>query len=339
MSSVTVESGSNIAFIKYWGARDLERVVPFNRSLSMTLDTCRSICSLEFRDGVVGDDEVWLAAPDGTLTAADDAFAGRVLRQLDRLRSYFDKSGQIVMATRNTFPSSAGIASSASGFSALTVAATRALGADCDGAELSRLSMLSGSGSASRSVFGGYVEWSDRDEGQVGAHQVRDESWWTLHDLIVVVDTEPKEVSSRDGHRLATTSPYFEARLRDVKGRRIRGALEAVEARDFDALGPIVEEEAIDMHLIAMSSSPPIFYWKPATLTVLDAVRRARQDGLAGWSTLDAGANVHVICEPSSSDELAVRLEALDGVVEVIRDHTGGPPQVRAGADLLAGKR
>lgn len=335
MSSVTVESGSNIAFIKYWGARDLERVVPFNASLSMTLDTCRSICSLEFREGETTADEVWLAASDGSLRRADEAFSGRVLRQLDRLRDHFGKSGRMVMATRNTFPSSAGIASSASGFSALTVAATSALGADCSGAELSRLAMLSGSGSASRSVFGGYVEWSDRDEGQAGAEPLRDESWWTLHDLIVVVDTEPKEVSSRDGHRRATSSPYFEQRLRDVRGRRMRAALRAVEERDFAALGPVIEEEAIDMHLIAMSSSPPIFYWKPATLAVLDAVRRARGDGLAGWSTLDAGANVHVLCEPQTSDALASRLEAVDGVVEVIRDRTGGPPVVRQGAELL----
>lgn len=335
MSAVTAEAGSNIAFIKYWGARDLSRVVPYNTSLSMTLDVCRSICSVEFQEGEDGPDEVWLADTSGALSAADTGFSGRVFEQLDRLRRVSGKSGRMRVATRNTFPSSAGIASSASGFTALTTAATHAMGLDATGAELSRLAMKSGSGSASRSAFGGYVEWSSSEDGQRGAQQIHDSDWWRLCDVIVVVDTEPKDVSSREGHRLATSSPYYQRRLTEVQERRLPAVRDALERRDFGMLGAVVEEEAIDMHLIAMSSAPAVFYWKPATLAVLEAVRECRAAGLEAWSTLDAGANVHVICEPEAEPAIADRLADVAGVVSVLRDHTGEAPSVRVGADLL----
>ena len=335
MSSATAEAGSNIAFIKYWGARDLERVVPYNTSLSMTLDVCRSICSIDFDEGGSGKDEVFLADTDGRLCVADEGFSRRVFNQLDRLRRATGKVGCMRMATRNTFPSSAGIASSASGFTALTTAAMHALGAPAEGAELSRLAMMSGSGSASRSAFGGYVEWAAKGEGQLGAEQVRAKDWWDLRDVIVVVDTEPKDVSSREGHTRAISSPYYERRLADVKEKRLPLARQALSERDFETLGDVIEEEAIDMHLVAMSSKPAIFYWKPATLAVLEAVRSCRADGLSAWSTLDAGANVHVICEPQSETQIADRLSSVPGVVSIIRDRTGDAPTVRSGADLL----
>ncbi len=338
MSAVTAEAGSNIAFIKYWGARDLDRVAPYNSSVSMTLSVCRSICSLEFDAGSAEPHEIFLAGADGQLERAEEGFAGRVVAQLGRLLDVAGARGRFRMATRNTFPSSAGIASSASGFSALTTAAVAALGLEPDREELSRLSLLSGSGSASRSVFGGYVEWSAYDDGSVrGAHPLHDADWWPLCDVIAVVDTEPKKVSSRQGHLLAASSPYYEQRQRDIVQKRLPRVREALEKRDFEALGETLEEEAIDMHLIAMSSRPAVFYWKPATLTVLEAVRTLRDDGVSAWSTLDAGANVHVICQPSDEPRVAERLAGVPGVVQVLRDRTGEAPQVRPSADLLEG--
>jgi len=336
--SVTAEAGSNIAFVKYWGARDLERAIPANPSISMTLDACRSVCSATFRpsdggaEGGAGADEVLLAEGD-RLVDPGAAFTRRVLAQLDRLREWAGVRGAFRIATRNTFPAAAGIASSASGFAALTVAAVHALGREVSSSELSALARRSGSGSASRSVWGGFVEWPVGDEALCAAQPIADRDHWALCDLIAVVESGPKEVSSLDGHRRAATSPYFERRLERLpdKLERVRSA---IRARDLAALGPVVEEEAIDLHLVAMSSRPPIFYWQPATLALLAVVRELRAAGVGAWATMDAGANVHVLCEPEDEPRVAERLEAEPAVERVLRDRVGGGPIWREGAEL-----
>lgn len=337
---VTAEAPSNIAFIKYWGARDLKGPVPFNRSLSMTLDACRSICSASPLGDAEDDEIVWLEEPgtggSGAAAEAPPAFVERTKGHLDRLRHWSRRTaapyaGGFRIATYNTFPTAAGIASSASGFTALTLAATACMGFDLAPRTLSSLSRSSGSGSAARSAWGGYVEWPDGDAN--AAVQILDERAWELCDLIAVVETGAKKVSSRDGHRRAESSPYFAPRLAALDGRleRVRAAL---HARDFNALGDAVEEEGIDLHLIAMSSRPPVYYWSPGTIEVLAAVRGLRSDGVAAYATMDAGANVHVICQPADAETVADRLEAQGSVHYVVRDRTGGPPVWRGGAEL-----
>ena len=359
---VTAEAPSNIAFIKYWGARDLEGggegPVPFNRSLSMTLDACRSICAATPLGEGHEDQIVWVRGSsdppppkaaserrpkadrfgDGVETAAEapPAFVERTRRHLDRLREWSRQTaapygGGFRIATGNTFPAAAGIASSASGFTALTLAVTAAMGFDLPPRTLSAVSRSSGSGSAARSAYGGYVEWPGGNGNS--AVQVLGEDDWRLCDVVAVVETGAKKVSSRDGHRLATSSPYFAPRLAALEGRldQVRAAL---ERRDFEALGQAVEEEGIDLHLIAMSSRPPVYYWSPGTIEVLAAVRGLRADGIAAYATMDAGANVHVICQPGDEPRVAERLGALGAVERVLRDRTGGPPVWRSGAEL-----
>ena len=341
---VTAEAPSNIAFIKYWGARDLEAdsdgPVPFNRSLSMTLDACRSVCSASPLGDGREDEILWLDEPSGDRPGAaaspPPAFVERTKRHLDRLRAWSRRTaapygGGFRIATYNTFPSAAGIASSASGFTALSLAAAACMGFDPAPETLSELSRSSGSGSAARSAWGGYVEWPGADSGS--AARILDERAWELRDLVAVVETGAKKVSSRDGHRRAASSPYYAPRLAalDERLERVRTAL---HGRDFEALGGAIEEEGIDLHLIAMSSRPPVYYWSPGTIEVLAAVRGLRADGVAAYSTMDAGANVHVICQPEDAPRVATRLEALDSVQYVLRDRTGGPPVWRSGAEL-----
>jgi diphosphomevalonate decarboxylase len=334
MSKTTVAAPANIAFIKYWGARDLDLALPMNSSISMTLDHCVTRCTVEILDG--GHDEIWLSEPDGGFGTPDSEFTRRVVEQLDRVRRWAGREEPFRVATRNTFPSAAGLASSASGFAALTLAAAGALGRqDAPAKEVSALARSSGSGSAARSVLGGYVEWPDPDApggtpGNTGepsyAVQLAEASHWDLRDVIAVVEIGPKVVSSRDGHRLAHTSPYYPKRL-ELLPDRLQKVRRAVETRDLDLLGPILEQEAVDLHIISMSSNPPIFYWSPGTVAVLRAVRELRQEGLAAWATLDAGANVHVICDADSEDEVAERLEDLPAVGFVIRDGVGDGPE------------
>lgn len=330
MSKATVKAPSNIAFIKYWGAKDLDRVVPTNPSISMTLSRCISHTTAELLpEGA--DDEVFLADDRGALEPAPPSFADRVVPHLDRLREWAGRRDGLRIATRNSFPASAGIASSASGFAALSLAVVRAFGESPDAATLSNLARRSGSGSASRSVLGGYVEWPapssepSADDPATHAGPLAPADHWALCDVIALIETGPKDVSSLDGHRRAPTSPYFDRRL-TLLPDRLDVVRAAIRDRDFSTLGETIEEEAIDLHLIAMSSKPPIFYWAPGTLEVLDAVRRLRSDGVPAASTMDAGANVHVICPPDSELAVVDRLSAIPAVHRVIRDRVGTGP-------------
>lgn len=329
MSKATVSAPANIAFIKYWGARDLERAIPVNPSISMTLETCVTQCTVEVLDRE-GDDEIWLAEPGGGFGSPEPAFVERVVAQLARIRTWAGRREAVRMATRNRFPSAAGLASSASGFAALTLAAARAYEKTAGENELSLLARRSGSGSAARSVYGGYVEWPARPDGseeECYAVQLADADHWELRDVIAVVEIGPKTVSSLDGHRRAQTSPFYATRQELIPGRleRVR---RAIAERDLATLGPVLEEEAIELHLIAMSSRPPIFYWSQGTVAVLRAVRELRQEGLAAWATLDAGANVHVVCDVESADDVAERLEDLPAVGFVISDGVGHGPEL-----------
>jgi diphosphomevalonate decarboxylase len=326
MTKTTISAPANIAFVKYWGARDLDRALPLNSSISMTLDRCCTQCTIEQIGG--DQDEIWLAEPQGGFSTPEPAFQRRVKQHLDRIRRWAGSEERFRVATRNNFPGAAGLASSASGFAALTLAAAGALGrSDASAAELSRLARDSGSGSAGRSVLGGYVEWpaGDGDQG-CEAVQLADADHWDLRDVIAVVEIGPKAVPSLEGHRRAATSPYLGRRL-ELLPDRLTKVRRAIAERDLDQLGPVIEEEAVDLHLIAMSSRPPIFYWAPGTVAVLRTVRELRQEGLAAWATMDAGANVHVICDADSEEDVAERLESLAVVGFVIQDSVGTGPE------------
>lgn len=323
----TVRAPSNIAFIKYWGAKDLERVVPANPSISMTLDACFTRSTVEHLPDD-GDHEIRWRGRGGAFEDAPPAFAERVRHHLDYLRDWADCGGRFRVATENSFPAAAGIASSASGFAALTLGVLAALGRDVSDAERSDLARRSGSGSAARSVLGGYVEWPKGEgEGESHAFQIAGAGHWDLRNVVALVETGPKTTSSLAGHRRAPTSPYFRERLERLP-ERLAAVREAIARRDFEHLGAVIEAEAIDLHCVAMTSEPPIFYWQPGTLAVLAEVRAMRRDGLAAYSTMDAGANVHVICLPESQDAVASRLEALAVVDGTIRDGVGEGPVV-----------
>ena len=340
----TAVAPANIAFVKYWGARDLERAIPVNPSISMTLSRCVSRTTVDLAAGEAPD-EVWLGRIDdpGGWTDPGDAFRRRVVAHLDVLRRRHGLArvgpgaGRFRVVTENSFPAAAGLASSASGFAALAVAVASVLRgggpatriSDLDRGELSSLARASGSGSAARSVLGGYVEWpapgGAPDDPR--AVQLATAAHWPLCDVVAIVETGAKQVSSLEGHRRAAGSPYFARRLEELP-RRLATVRRAIAERDFPALGAVVEEEAIDLHLVAMSSRPPVFYWAPATLAVLDAVRALRRDGVGAWSTMDAGANVHVLTTPDDEEAVAARLRSVPGVHTVIRDRVGDGPTV-----------
>lgn len=325
--SASAIAHSNIAFIKYWGNLDDERRLPLNDSLSMNLSAAQTRTAVHF-DPERGDDWVILDGETRFGPARD-----RVVAHLDRIRWRAGITMSAVVRSQNSFPMGTGIASSASGFAALTLAASHAAGLDLPEPELSALARL-GSGSACRSIPGGFVEWHAGDtDGSSYAETLAPADHWDLRDLVAVVERSHKVVGSTDGHRAAPSSPFLAARLVDVQDRlpKLRRAL---LERDFAAFGPAVEAEALSLHAVALTSRPPLLYWTDRTVRLLHQVAAWRAEGLPVYFTLDAGPNVHLLCEGPHAAALADALGQLDYVELVLHNRPAGPAHLAVKSTL-----
>jgi diphosphomevalonate decarboxylase len=309
-SRATAIAGANIAIIKYWGRASTEPLVPLNNSISMTLDDARTVTTVVFSPSQDHDTLTLNDAP------ASEAATARVSRHLDRIRARAGVETRARVVSRNSFPAAAGVASSASGFAALTVAAANALGLDLTPQELAALAREA-SGSASRSILGGWVEWVADAPDEACIRQLAPADHWDVADVIAIVSREAKPVSSLDGHTRAATSPLLQARVASL-GRSLRESRAAIARRDLALLGAIAERDALSLHAVAMTSEPGILYWQPGTLEVMHAVRSWRQEGLPAYFTLDAGPNVHILTTAEHRDAVAERARALRGVRGVL---------------------
>lgn len=326
MEKISVAAPSNIALIKYWGMSDSRQTLPNNPSLSMTLNHCVSHCTVEPLPAA-GCDEILWKPTTGALTPAQGDMRRGMENHLARLRHHLGYHTPLRIATRNNFPTGAGIASSASGFAAVALAFAQLCGKTLDDPESSLLARLSGSGSAARSVLGGFVQWPGNTTDLAGpARSIAPAAHWPLVDLIAVVDSSPKRVSSLEGHRRALSSPFYPTRL-SLLPERLLKLRQAIQQRDFKTFAEVVELEAIELHMIAMTSTPPIFYWLPATLRLLARVRRLRLEGLDVCATLDAGPNVHILCEAADREVVFAELRATPQVQEWIIDTVGDGPK------------
>jgi diphosphomevalonate decarboxylase len=322
--AATAVAHPNIAFIKYWGNRDESLRLPANDSISMNLaglETRTSVAFREKRDESTGD----------SLTinqqSIKDAGLQRVSAFIDIVRKMAGLNVRAEVISESNFPTGAGIASSAAAFAALALAASKAAGFELKEAELSRLARR-GSGSACRSIPGGFVEWQmgtgDTDSCAVS---IAPPEHWDLADCIAILSSEHKPTGSTEGHALAGTSPLQAARLADAS-RRLDVCRSAILQRDFAALADIIELDSNMMHAVMMTSRPALFYWQETTLTVMQAVRAARAKGLPVCYTIDAGPNVHVIAEAAEAEHTAELLRSLPGVQEVRVARVGGPAKL-----------
>ncbi len=319
--SATAVASPNIAFIKYWGNRDHERRLPANSSLSMTLGGLETRTSVTFMDDY-DRDRLFL---NGVETSGETL--NRVSSCLDHLRERANIRAFASIESMNNFPASVGIASSASAFAALTLAGATALGLDLSPCVLSQYARL-GSGSASRSMFGGYVIWH---RGQTSddsfAEQLAPPDHWDLVDLIAIVSEQHKRTGSSRGHILADSSPLQAARVADTQ-RRIEICREAILSRDFESLCSIIELDCNLMHAVMLTSTPSLFYWQPATLELIHTVNTLRGEGLKVCYTIDAGPNVHCLCGVESAIAVKECIAALPGVIHIIESHPGHGPYI-----------
>jgi diphosphomevalonate decarboxylase len=316
MHTATAIASPNIAFIKYWGNCEPKTRIPANGSISMNLGGLETRTTVRF-DSTLDADHLILDGEDAQSMAHI-----RVSQFMDLVRDLAGIGSYTWIDSHNNFPMGAGIASSASAFAALALAASKAAGLDLNEASLSRLARR-GSGSACRSIPSGYVEWlADGCDPDSGAITIAPPDHWDLRDCIAIVQQEHKLVGSSEGHYLAHTSP--------IQGTRVAGAPQRLEAcrnailtRDFDALTEVVELDNHLMHAVMMTSSPRLLYWQPATLRIMQAVESWRQDGIPVCYTIDAGPNVHVICEKDYLEVIGTRLRDIPEVNDLLIAHPG----------------
>ena len=317
----TAVAHPNIAFIKYWGNTNHELRLPTNGSISMNL------AGLETRTTVVFDSNIDSDQLSINRKKATPAALQRVTTFLDNVRDLARINGYAQVTSQNNFPTGAGIASSASAFAALALAASAAAGLRLNEADLSRLARL-GSGSASRSVPGGFVEWHAGESHKSSyAESIASADHWDLIDCVAVVSMDHKSTISSEGHKLASTSPLQNARVKDA-GRRLDICREALLQKNFHTFADIVELDSNLMHAVMMTSNPTLLYWHPATLAVMQAVQAWRTEGLDVCYTIDAGPNVHVLCLGAALEKVEEQLRQIPGVLNVIVAHPGGPAQL-----------
>lgn len=317
----TAVAHPNIALVKYWGKRELSLNLPAVPSLSVTLDRFRTRTTVTLG---VDRDEVVL---DGV--RLEGRALQRVLRHLDRV---VPGRAPAQVLSDNNFPTAAGLASSSSGFAALTLAAAAAAGQDLDRTRLSVLARQ-GSGSACRSLWGGWVAW-DTGEAADGSDSrgrpVAPRDHWDLRVVVALVSGAAKGVGSTEGmERSRRTSAYYAAWC-DTAQADLDEGLAALAARDLPALGAVMERSTYKMHACMQTSVPPIRYWKPRTVAVLDAVEALRAGGLGAWCTMDAGPNVKILC--AGEDAPAVQAAVEDLGLEALVLGVGGDARLLPGS-------
>lgn len=321
MTAATALAHPNIAFIKYWGDKDPVQRIPANGSLSMNLDNLYSLTKVSFDPELVWD-ELFI---DGQV--AGDTAHQRVSHFLDHVRKLSGIASKARVESENNFPTGVGVASSASAFAALSLAASRAAGLDLDERSLSRLARR-GSGSACRSVPAGFVEWQPgEDDERSYAKSIAPADHWQLYDCIAIISQEHKETGSQEGHRLADSSLLQRTRVEDAP-RRLGLCREAILKRDFEAFADIVEFDSNLMHAVMMTSQPQLFYWLPATIAVMQAVSEWRKSGTAVCFTIDAGPNVHIITLEENSPGVIADLMQIPGVKKVLVSRPGAGVQL-----------
>lgn len=317
MRSARATAHSNIALVKYWGKRDGDDPdlnLPAVGSLSMTLAELHTVT----RVGPADRDACEL---DGTRLTGEPV--RRVLAHLDRAWARFGAGGPrppCAVRSENHLPTAAGLASSASGFAALTLAAVAAFAGAVPGPELfPELAGLArrGSGSAARSLFGGFVRL-DRGERSDGLDCAARPLWgpdhWDVRLLVVHTALGAKAVGSTGGmERCRRTSPYYPAWV-ETSQADLDAAQAALAERDLTALGEVMEHSCMKMHACMLATRPPLLYWRGTTLDVIRDVWDARAAGLVGFVTSDAGPHVKVLCEAATAEALAARLRGLTGV-------------------------
>lgn len=326
MKKITTISPANIGLIKYWGFHDDELYIPNNNNISVTMGNCVTTTTVEVSDNIEKD-EISFASQENDFELTDKSTlkSKKAYELIEYVRSLSGSKLKAKVMSHNNFPSDAGIAASASSFSALTVALLHAFGCEevlNDLEEVSRIARRSGSASSARSIMGGFVELiAGSNDKESYAFQLADENHWKIVDVVAVVDDRKKNVSTTEGHLRSKNNPYYKTRIEEMQDRinRVRtGILE----KNITLLGEAIEQEALSMHAITMTSTPPALYWEPATIALMKDIIKWRENGeIESYFTIDAGPNIHIISEAKELSKLNKKLSDHEFVKYSIVNH------------------
>ncbi len=307
----TARAHSNIALVKYWGKRDETLNIPAVGSISITLAALSTHTTVAFdSESTTERDEFYL---NGHLTESN-----RVVGVLELVRERAGLTRRAVVTSTNDFPTGAGLASSASGFAALAVAASAAAGLALTTRELSILARR-GSGSAARSIFGGYVEMhtGSRSDGLDSfAEPILDAAAWPLSVVVAITDGATKAVSSTHGMAASrASSPFYPAWV-DTAGADLAEMRDAISTGDLPLLGEVAERSCLKLHALMLTSRPPLLYWNAGTIAAMQTVQELRHSGIPAYFTIDAGPQVKALCAPENAAVVARALAETPGVQE-----------------------
>ena len=309
----------NIALIKYWGKRDLKKNLPAVGSISVTLADLYSDMRVVVDDALQEDILLVNGDPSRTMLARASACVDQVAGA-DR--------PSVRIESGSNFPIAAGLASSASAFAALVMATDGAFSLGKSHDELVNLAGRA-SGSAARSLLGGFVELENRDD-EIAVSSLLSPDDWPLEVVVAITEPGPKPVSSGDAMEISRkTSPFYD-RWVEQQSEDLSEAKAAIVARDFQRLGAIAEHNCLKMHSVMWGSRPPLTYWNAATVACMQTVRDLQAQGLEVFFTIDAGPQLKAFCSPDCTDKVRIALTESGGVSDVMVSGIG------AGAGLLA---
>ena len=315
---VSAIANSNIALAKYWGKRDKELMLPFNGSLSMTVNDMFTHTTVDF-DPKYRQDTLIINGTELRPGQEDyDEYMGEFMKVV---RHITGNHTPVKIVSNNNFPTAAGLASSASGFAAVALAISKALGLPADPKSVSMLARR-GSGSASRSVQGGFVEWrrgEKKDGTDSYAEQIVPPEYWPEFRMVAVITSKKeKKVKSRAGMAQTVANCPFYPKWVETAQADIDTIRKGIKDRDFTLVGSTAEHNCLKMHATMITTKPPIIYWNPTTMEVIHSIMEWRDQGLESYFTMDAGPQVKVFCLEKDVDELSKRLKELTGVEVVV---------------------
>lgn len=289
----TARAYTNIALIKYWGKKDQQLKLPYTNSLSLTLDRFYT----DTKATIIDSDQDIVYLNNKLLDASQNK---RILNYLTAIRKFYSFNDHFQIDSVNHVPTSAGFASSASGFAALAAAINETKQLNLSRRELSILAR-NGSGSASRSIYGGFVEWqAGHDNESSFAVPIDETPEIDLSLLSVVINKHSKKISSTVGmENSVKTSPFYPNWVTLVTSE-IKEIKQAIAQKDLQKIGEISEHNAMSMHALTLSADPSFTYFAPETIRIIQLIQELRQKGIFAYATIDAGPNVKIICTKES---------------------------------------
>ncbi|MGX7108696.1 diphosphomevalonate decarboxylase [Facklamia miroungae] len=317
----TYQAHTNIALIKYWGKRNQDLMLPVTSSLSLTLEAFYSQTQVHFAKDYASDQFILNDQPQSKNEVQ------KISNFLDRFRQLKATDLKAKVTSYNHVPTAAGLASSASAFAALACACNGALELNLPQKELSIMARF-GSGSASRSLFGGFVEWEkgQGDDSQSSFAHPFDEADWDIAMIALIVNQAAKPFSSRQAMQHTIESSPFYALWAEEVASDLKHIKRAIKARDIHQIGQIAEHNAMKMHATMLAANPSFTYFQAESLQAMEAVRQLRKAGLTAYFTMDAGPNVKIICPYSEVPAIQAHLSKAFDPQNIIVSRPGPQP-------------